>query len=127
MVGKETKTVSLDPDNKRYLDKQDNASALVNDLVTQVREGGDKSTAVIQWQLHEKQKQKRATEEKLDRIENSIQELQQLKDGFQQVETDNLERAKELFDDPTDPTDPAIQKWAKKCNMTPTELIEEID
>lgn len=124
---KKTKSVSLDPENKRYLDKQDNASALVNDLVQQVREGGDKSTAMIEWQLDKKRDQKRETEKKLNRIENSIEELEQMKQGFNRVEQENLEKAKKMFSNPTDPTDPAIQKWANKCGMKPDELIQHID
>jgi len=76
MTEKHTRTVSLDPENDRYLQDQHNASALVNELVDQLRRGKERDVAALEMQLESKRKELAETEEKAERLRDEIAELE---------------------------------------------------
>lgn len=127
MSEKTTRTVSLSPENDEYLAALDNASAKVNDLVTQLREGGDKATAVLDMQIEQKKRELQEAEQRVERLERGLEDLQKLRDEMESMERAELEDAREaLAGTPKDPTNEAVQHWAEKLGMTPPELLEAL-
>lgn len=128
MSGKRRKTFTLDEANAELCDEHVNASALVNDLLTQYRKGDDKETVAVDLQIQQKQRELREKDRQRDRVESELEELRQLKAKMQQREDGDLKRAKKaLSSTPRDPENPAIQTWADDLGMTPEQLIEELE
>lgn len=124
---KTTRTVSISKKNDKFLSSTDNASALVDDLLEQYRQSGDKQSVAIDLQLRQKRREKREKQNSLERVDNEIKELEQLKQEFAVEETAQLEEVKkELSDTPREVTNPAIQAKADQLDMTPTELVQEL-
>jgi len=127
MSNKETRTVSLDPQNHEFLKTEDNASAVVNDLVDQLRQGGDRQTAGIDLQISQKERELTDAKGTVERLEREIQELKKLKATFERKEDARLDEAIDALEGvPREPTNAAIENWAGKLGMTPTELVEEL-
>lgn len=128
MTEKRRKTFTLDPANAELCDDHHNASALVNDLLTQYREGNDKDTVAIDLQIQQKKRELKEKNRQAERVESELTELQQLRDGMQDQAAAELREAREALEHtPKDPTNPAIQKWANDLDMTPPELVERLD
>ena len=127
MTDKERTSVTLDVKNHEYLKKQDNASAIVNDLVEQMRNGGDRHNAALQLQIEQKTREKEQAEKTVERLGREIAELKQLVAANEQHADAKLDEAIEALETtPRNPQNPAIENWAGKLGMTPTELIEEL-
>jgi len=127
MSDKERRTVTLDSENHEYLKKEDNASAVVNDLIEQLRQGGDRQTAAIELQIEQKERELSEAEGKVERLERELAELQELRANFEHEEDAELERAIEALEGtPRDPSNPAVENWAGRLGMTPAELVEEL-
>jgi len=126
--GKETRTVTLAPENDEYLAQRDNASAVVDDLVEQLRQGGDKQSAAIDLRIDQKERELEDAERDVDRLQRELRELRQLRASFEQQEDAELRQAREKLEGvPRDPTNPAIQRWAGKLGMTEQELLNQLD
>jgi predicted transcriptional regulator len=127
MSDRETRTVSLQPENDEYLKQQDNASAIVDDLITQLREGGDKTTAVVETQIEEKKLELEEARNRVERLERGLQDLRELRDSMQSQESAELQQAREALEDtPKEPTNDAVQHWAEKLGMAPQELLQQL-
>jgi len=128
MTNKETRTVSLKPANNEFLSNHDNASALVDDLVTQYREGADRDTVALELQIEQKRRERRSAKKEVNRLDEDIAELERLKNEFQGSREDRLQEAKEVLSDvPREADNPAILNWAERLELTPTELIDELE
>lgn len=128
MTDKRRKSFSLDEPNAELCDDHDNASALVNDLLTQYRKGADKETVAIDLQIQQKKRELEEKDRQRERVESELQELRQLKAGVESRESADLQRAKDVLSStPRDPSNVAIQDWADDLGMTPEELIEELE
>jgi len=126
-MSKETRTVSIDKANDAFLANHDNASALVNDLVEQYRNGADRDTVALQLQMNQKRREKELAEDRVTRLDNDIQELKELAEEFSTKQSAEIrEAAKALEDTPKEPDNPAVQNWAKKLGVTPKKLIADI-
>jgi len=127
MSDKETRTVSLDKENHEYLKKEDNASAVVNELIEQLRQGGDRQTAALELQIEQKERELSEANGKVDRLERELAELRELRANYEQQEDAKLQRAIEVLEGvEDDPENPGVQNWAGKLGMTPEELLEEL-
>jgi seryl-tRNA synthetase len=127
MSDKKTRTVSLDPENDEWLSEKDNASATVNDLVTQLREGGDKATAVLDLQIQQKRREITEAENRVERLNASLDELLTLRETMDEQEVARLNDAREaLSDTELSATNPAVKNWASKLGLKPVELIEQL-
>lgn len=125
MTNKRPKSVTLSPENHEYLSNHDNASALVDRLVTEVREGGDKATAVLQMQISQKREELTEAENKVERLENGVAELESLKTELSKQESSAWDEAREALDGvPLEPTNPAVKNWASKLGVPPQRIIE---
>jgi response regulator RpfG family c-di-GMP phosphodiesterase len=128
MSDKKRRAVTLDEENDDFLADQHNASALVNDLVTEYRKGEDKSTVALELQLKQKRKELREARKRAERLEGDVEELEQLKDEFTEQETAELHEARDaLQGTPMEPTNEAVKTQAEKVGLTPTELIERLE
>jgi chromosome segregation ATPase len=127
MSDKKRKAVTLDPENHEYLQQQDNASAVVNDLVAQLRQGGDRQTAAIELQIEQKERELEEAEGKVDRLTRELTELRQLRATCEREEDARLEQADAALEGAElEPTNPAVENWAGKLGMTPGELVDEL-
>jgi len=127
MTDRETRTVSLTPENDQYLKEQDNASAVVDDLITQLREGGDKETAVIEMQIEQQERELEEARRRVERLERGLGELKDLRDTLKSQESAELQQAREaLSGTPKEATNDAVQHWAEKLGMAPDELVQQL-
>jgi len=128
MTDKEVKSFTLDPENKRALDQTDNASAVVNDLVTQWRQGGkNRDTVALELRKRQKERQIEEAQDKLERLQTEDEEIERLLIEFECDEDAKLEEARNaLANTPKDPNNGAVENWAQKLGVTPEQLIDSL-
>jgi len=127
MSDKETRTVSIDPENDDWLQNQDNASAVVNELVEQARKTGNIETAALDLQKRQKKRELELSRQKTQNLEQDIEEIEETKKQLSNYEDAKIEEAKEALPDGVDdPANPGVENWAAKLGMTPTELLNAI-
>jgi len=122
--------VTLDPANVEWLDQHcDNRSAFINDLLTRARNNEDAIDRVVARYRIEQLKREKATHEaQIEGIEQQLDELEDRKARGEEKREVRLEEAKQnLTDVPPDPTNPAVQTWADKLDMSPQGLAEELE
>jgi len=128
-MSKERRTVSLDGDVENYLSSEGvNASQLVNKLVkNHATAGGDKKAML---EIREEQLLSDINELE-NRKETKVDELQRVReqlDGFKSEVDWVVEEAVEKLDDvPWEPTNPAIENWASKAEVSPDEFIDRLE
>jgi len=126
-MSKKRKTMSLSEDNHEYLSNHDNASALVDRLVTNYREGGGSMRLVQECRAEEERAKLNALEKRAEIKRELLDELESSVDQKEMQKERKLSEAKEsLKETPKDTSNPAIQKWASDLGMTPQELIDEL-
>lgn len=127
-MSKETRTVTLDEENDSFLAEQDNASAVVNDLVTQYRQGGDRGTAALELQKSQKNRELNTHQQFVENLQHDIEELDTLIREFKREESAELAEAREALEHvPKNPENEAVKNWAKKLGMTPAALLEKVE
>lgn len=125
---KERRTVSLSPENDRFLEQTDNASALVDDLVSQYRKTGDRNTTGLELQRKHKQAELEEALDRAERLRREVNELSAVIESTREQQDDQWETAQDaLTGVPRDPDNPAIQNWAQKLGVTPARLIERLE
>lgn len=128
-MSKERRTVSLEPDVDDYLSRPAvNASALVNELVSRHMDGETGDGAVMR--LREEQVESEVQHLKT-RVEKKREELEAIRQQRQNRESAKEASLEASIDDlegtPRDPTNPAIQTHADRLNMSPADLVEELE
>jgi len=127
MSEKKRRSVTLSPENDAYLRQQNNASAVIDDLVTQLREGGDKATAVLDMQIQQKRTELTEAENRVERLEQGLDDLIELRNEMQAKDSAELQEARAALSGvPDDPNNPAIKNWASKLGLSPEGLIERL-
>jgi uncharacterized membrane protein len=128
MSEKKQKSVTVSPENAEYLSQQDNASALIDDLVSQYRKNGTgRGEAALDLQINQKEGEVEEAREKVARLERELAELKQLKAEFTEQENAELQEAREILEGtPRDPQNPAVKTQADRLGMTTTELLNEL-
>lgn len=128
MSDKQRKTFTLQPENAELCDELNNASAVVDELLSQYRKGKNKQTVAVELQISQKQRELDEAEDNVERLRNDIEELKQLRREFQSQENAELAKAREALDGvPRDENNPAVKNWAEQLGMTPTELLQQIE
>ena len=74
MSDKERRTVTLSPDANRTLEQEDNASAVVNDLVEQYARTGDRGAAGLKLRRKHKLNELEEARERVSRLESEVVE-----------------------------------------------------
>lgn len=127
MSNKKPKTMTFSEENYEFLQEQDNASALVDDLVEQYRRNGDRGTVGLELQRKQKEREARHAKERAERLQEDVNELDELIREFERDHSAELDAARDALEKtPKDPDNPAIQKWAKDLGMTPEELLDQL-
>ena len=128
-MSKERKTFSLDPEVKAYLDTEGrNASATVNKLVKMEMGGQAVNKEIIKMRIEmEEDRYKQAAQNARSHLERRNELVERL----QKVESEERDELMEALDTlesvPWKPDNPAIQTNADDLDMTPEELIAELE
>jgi len=110
-----------------YLNSKDNKSAYVRKLIKADMKGHDMDMVGLEMQIQTLEKQAQSHAEQEEMFQERVEELRRLKSSAEATENRRLEEAeKELADTPKEPTNPAIQKWAEKVDLTPAELCDRL-
>lgn len=123
-------SVSLSEENLAWLDANyNNRSGYINDLLDEAREGnGEIDTAIKQYQIEQLKADIAGAESRIETKRSRLESLQAEVESEKEQQERQLEKAKESLDGTKlHPDNPAIEKWAGKVNLTPTELIEELE
>lgn len=130
MSDKERRTVTLSPEADRALEQEDNASAVVNDLVEQYARTGDRGAAGLKLQRKHKLNKLEEARERVDRLESEVEELTALIEEREDAEGAKWEDARETLggidDEKLTVENDAVNLWAEKLGVTPAQLIEEV-
>lgn len=128
-MSKKRKTVTLDPEVAAYLDVEGrNASETVNRLV-RIDMGEEAVNDQILEMRMEMQRDR--YEEAASKAKNHLKRYNQLKERLEKARSKKsglFEEAKDALAEVPKKTDnPAVQNWAQKLGMTPSELIQELE
>lgn len=128
--GMERISVSVSKENLLWLDANyNNRSAFINDLLTNAREGnGQVDSAIREYQIQQLESELAGMK---SQVETKAARLESLKaeQRSDELEKERLwEEAKDALEEvPKEPDNPAVKNWAGKLELTPTELIEELE
>lgn len=123
-------TISVSEENIAWLDANyNNRSGYIDDLLTQAREGGGKvDEAIRDYQIQQLSAEVNGMESELETKKARLEALQAEQRSEMAEKQRKLEDAKESLDGARlVPDNPAVQNWAEKVDMTPEELIEEVN
>jgi len=127
MSDKKRKTLTLDEENYECLQKEDNASAVVNDLVDNYRRTGDRGTAGLRLRAEHIREQCERAQKELQMYRNQLEDVERLIQEQERQEDEELLEAREALEHvPKEPDNPAVENWADKLGMTPTELLDAL-
>lgn len=122
-------SVTMSEENVAWLDANyNNRSGYIDDLVTQAREGSGKvDEAIRQYQIQQLQAQVSGMQSELESKKARLNTLLEEQESEQAEKERLLEQAHEALEGiRLSPDNPAVKNWAEKVDMTPEELIEEI-
>jgi DNA repair exonuclease SbcCD ATPase subunit len=133
-MGKDRKTFSLDERVVEELeDETGNASAVVNDLLQEwLLSGGDGPIGKeiklrdIESKLEEAKNERDKINRRIERLRNNKRRIEQQIEQQQEEQREKLQEAAQYVKDkPVD--NPAVENWAEKLNMTPSELKKQVE
>lgn len=120
-------SASVDDEVFEYLQTKDNISAYIERLVEADMKGVDTDTIGLELQERHLEKEAQAALERHERVENQLEEIREMRKRIESTKDASLEKARESLEyTPKDPTNEAIQKWAKRVDMTPEQLCNEL-
>jgi len=130
---KDRKTFSIDKDVAKQLSEEtNNASAVVNNLLEEWLLSGGDGPIGKEIKLRDIEQRLEQSLNERDKINRRIERLRQKKRRLEQEIEQEQEQQKERIREAADivankPADnPAVENWAEKLNMTPTELKERV-
>jgi hypothetical protein len=131
MSDKTVKSVSIDEDAAEFLSEQDNASALVEDLVNQYRQHGmGREMAALKLRRKQKARELEKARENVERLQADLAEIDALIEDAQNAQDGTLEEAIDAVEtiETEDLTrdNPAVDHWAEQTGMTPTAFIDAV-
>jgi len=122
-------SVTLSEENIAWLDANyNNRSGYLDDLLTQAREGtGEIDEAIKRFQIEQLKADIAGAKSQLETKEARLNSLQAELESKEQEKERELEKAKDILEGANlTPDNPAVEKWADKVDMTPEQLIEEM-
>lgn len=122
--------ITISEENREWLDENyNNRSAVINDLLTRARKGeGEIQRAVARYQKEQLEREKATLETKMKSVEEQLETVDaRLERDNQQKQTQLREAAQTLDGVPKEPTNPGVQRQAEKLDMTPQELLDELE
>lgn len=129
MSDKVSTSITLEAENREYLDREvNNRSAFINDLIEAHRQGkSDIDEAIARYRRQQLQSELNTVESRKEEIENELDLINKQVQKEEARKQEMLAEAKhKLSDIPHSPDNPAVENWAEKLDMTPEELIEEL-
>jgi len=120
--------------NKEILDRAQssehiNLSGLCNDLLDEYFASGSTTKARLEAKRDRLLEQREHLEAELAHVEDELDavedQLEEHRDRAEKLEQ-TLEDLADRLPEDLDATNPAVQNWARKLELTPTELTEEI-
>lgn len=130
MSEKQRVTLNLDSGLVAWMDEEyGNRSKFVNDLLQRAKEGDSQMDRVVaQYQLEQLKGQKATVESRLESIEGQINKFKKKAQRFEEEQENVVEDAYDSLNTTRlEPDNPAVENWADKAEMTPEELIEELE
>jgi len=133
-MGKDRKTFSLDERVVEELeDETGNASAVVNGLLQEwLLSGGDGPIGKeiklrdIESKLEEAKNERDKINRRIERLRNNKRRIEQQIEQQQEEQREKLQEAAQYVrDKPVD--NPAVENWAEKLNMAPSELKKQVE
>lgn len=130
---KDRKTFSIDKDVAEQLSEEtNNASAVVNNLLEEwLLSGGDGPIGKeiklrdIEQRLEQSLNERDKINRRIERLRQKKRRLEQEIEHEQEQQEERIREAADIVaDKPAD--NPAVENWAEKLNMTPTELKERV-
>jgi len=122
--------ITLDPENVEWLDEHcDNRSGFINDLLSRARNNEDAIEHVVARYRKEQLRAEKATlEARMEGINEQLDELDERIDVTEDQEAAKLDEAMDALDGaPPDPSNPAVQNWSEKLDMSPQQLAEQLE
>lgn len=130
-------SVRVPEDLKELVDTDTDDNQEVVERALRYEYGGTNQAATrrrIQDKKRRKSNLETEVEERQIQIEKLDDQIQALKDKLstqknvkEQLKEKKLQEAKDILEGITNPTDPAVQNWAEKLNMSPQELVERVN
>jgi len=129
MSKKKRTSISIDEDVYQYLQQSDvNGSGLINELVREYKSSDDRQVAALKLQYEQLINDAKELEERAQRKRDNAADVKQLLEDARGQEDELLIEARAALKfSPDDPDDPAVQKWAEKVGVEPTELLDLLD
>jgi len=128
MSDSKPKSIRFDRQNYEYLSNHDNASALVRDLVEQYRTEGEPDRAAAKLRRKQKAAELEEARGKVERLEKDLAEIDALIEDLEADDGVDIDEAvANLEGVPLERENPAVQNWAQKTRMTPTQLIDRVE
>lgn len=129
MSEKERKTVTVDPEVAAYLSQEGrNASETVNKLVRMEMGEDVFNEQLIRFRM---ESEKDRYESAAQKARGHLERYNQLKERLEEVETKQdklMQDVREKLENvPLEPDNPGVQAQAKRVDMSPEELIEQIN
>jgi protein subunit release factor A len=129
-MSKQRRAVTLEPEVDEYLSQEHiNASGLVNDLVKRHMNGEDTEAAIREFRINQLEDE---AEEYAGIAERKRERADKLREVAEEKKAERDKKVSEVVNDlaendvPRDPDNEAIKTSAKKLDMTPEELLDEL-
>jgi len=129
-VSKKRISGTIDQANFEWLEAHtDNKSAFINDLLTRARQNEDAIDHIVARYRKEQLRAELATvEARKEGIEEQLAELSEMQRRRNNREEAEFDQALEALEGvPPEPSNPAVQNWAKKLDTTPQAVAEELE
>jgi DNA replication protein DnaD len=128
-MSKERISASVDPEVEAYLSRDTvNASGLINQLVKEQMASGGDSKQLLQLRLEQINTQIEQHKSQLESLKKERKSIKtRLKNMEDKEETKQQQTLEELESVPWEVDNPAIQTQADELDMTPQELISELE
>jgi len=123
-MSKKRKSLSLSEDNAEWLSQQDNASALVDRLVTQYRNGGGDEQVMLQFNRREVSAEVEYLKKKLDAKEDKLDYLDERAERAKPEWEKTVEEAVEVFEG-MEMTKAQAENWAGKAGVSVEKFQEK--
>jgi chromosome segregation ATPase len=127
---KERITATVDPDVAEFLSQDGvNASGLVNRLVEDEMAGTNEATVqMIQLRLEQVESECESIEQQLEAKERERERLETRLAELRQEQDSRIDEVRERIPEGfRNPDNEGIRTWAAKLDMTPEELVEELE
>ena len=128
-MSKQRRNHTFDPENAEFLAECDNASALLNRLVSEYRQGGGAETVILDYRIEELASELTSLESQIEAKRERYDELQSRKERLRtNIDRDLAPIADDLADKPEyiTPENPRIQDAAIKHDLPPSAAAERI-